>query len=437
MTPESTSSRTPGSPTPGHPGCTEFAGLSRRAVLGGLLAGGALTVFGNTTVQTASAAGPAAMERAARAGRSNVVVVLSMRGAVDGMSLVVPHGDPVYYSARPQIAVPKSALVAGGAFFGLHPHLSPLVPLWNAGRMAAVHGTGQRVANRSHFSAMEEVEDADPTSSARVGWLNRLVGRDTNTSPLQGVHIGSSVPPASLIGPQGALAFESADKVHLAGHDKWDTHHRRPASVRSLWGTTSGPMGNAARTALRAIDEFRPVQSTAAAPRNGAVYPSGDLSKALASVARTLRGDVGVEVVTVDHGDWDHHTGLGTLGWGAMQQMATEFGKALAAFFKDLGTLAEVVTVVTISEFGRRVVQNANHGLDHGHGNVMMLMGAGVKGGHYGSWTPLTNKLDSDLAVTTDYRDVLAEVVSQRLRASSGTVFPGHQARPVGAVSSL
>ena len=139
-------------------------------------------------------------------------------------------------------------------------------------------------------------------------------------------------------------------------------------------------------------------------------------------------------MITVDHGDWDHHTGLGTLQWGEMQRMTTELGQALAAFFADLGDLGNKVTLVTISEFGRRTKENANHGLDHGHGNVMFVLGAGVNGGYHGTFPALANTLNGDLLVTTDYRSVLAEVVSRRLGASPAAVFPGFNPESVGAV---
>ncbi|WP_166140050.1 DUF1501 domain-containing protein [Nocardioides ochotonae] len=417
----------------GHPAsCAEFTALSRRGFLRtAALGGAALTTsaaFGTAVVETSYAAPRPA---------SSVMVVLSMRGAVDGMSLVVPHGDPTYYTARPRIAIPASQLLVRDGFFGLHPAMTPLLPLWNSGRMAAVHATGLAVPNRSHFSAMEAVEDADPGSSARVGWLNRLIGRETPVHPLRAVQVGATVPPASLVGPVPSMALSSIDAVRLAGHDKWDTQHRRPGSMRTMWSGVAGPLGTAARTAFTAVDDFRPVQATSAAPGNGASYPKGDLSAALAAAARTIRGDVGAEVITIDHGDWDHHSGLGTLAWGSMQAMTKELAAALAAFFTDLGPAAAKVTVVTISEFGRRTRENASFGLDHGHGNAMLLLGAGVKGGYYGTWTPLRGTSDDDLAVTTDYRSVLAEVVTRRLGASAARVFPGFSPEPVGAVTSL
>lgn len=410
-------------------GCPEYARISRRGLFRGAIAAGAgvsaTAAYGSAFVETSYAA-----TRSAPA----VLVVLSMRGAVDGMSLVVPHGDPVYYAARPDIAVPSARLLAKDGFFGLHPHLEPLLPLWNAGRMAAVHATGLPVPNRSHFAAMEEVEDAAPGSLTRTGWLNRVIGRDTYASPLQAVQIGESTPPTALSGPQPSVAFETISDMRLAGADKWDTDGRRTRSMQTTWRGFAGPLGAGARSAMQAIEDFGPVKATSTTPANGASYPSGDFGRAMAATARTIRGDVGAEIITVDYGSWDHHEGLGPLDWGQMQRMTTELGRVLAAFFTDLGGLADKVTVVALSEFGRRTKQNGSWGLDHGWGNAMLLLGAGVKGGYHGTWPGLVNDVNADLSVTTDYRSVLAEVVVKRLGASSAQVFPGFTPQTVGAL---
>ncbi len=406
------------------PDCCEELRLSRRGLLRGALGAGAVsTLFGTTFVQTSYAATPV----------DRVLVVLSLRGAADGLSLVVPHGDPAYYSARPRIAIPSASLLAKDGFFGLHPRLSPLLPMWNAGKVAAVHATGLPSPNRSHFSAMEEIEDADPGSSARVGWLNRLVGRDANSSLLRGMGVGMSTPITALYGPRATVTTDSVESMTLAGSKD---NPRRVKAMRKVWGSAGGQIGRAGRAALDTVDEFAPVRRTSKTPANGASYADDDLGQALAAGARTIRGNVGVEVIAVDHdGGWDMHTNVGTLEWGTMIDAAGSLARNLAAFFADLGALGDKVTVVTISEFGRRVKENANYGLDHGHGNVMFLLGAGVRGGYYGTWTPLATSLDADVPVTTDYRSVLAEVVTKRLGASAATVFPGFTPAPVGALS--
>jgi uncharacterized protein (DUF1501 family) len=415
-------------PTLGDACCQEFAAMSRRSLLRGALAlGGATTMVGSAVVSaSASSIVPA----------SSVLVVLSLRGAADGLSLVVPHGDPAYYSARPRIAIPKPQLLAADSFFGLHPNLSPMLPLWNAGKVAAVHATGLPAPNRSHFAAMEELEDADPASSKRVGWLNRLVGTRDHHSPLQGVGMVSGPPPTELVGPVPLMTVGSVNDMSIAGDDEYDTDPagKRRRWLQTLWGDDKSALGKAMRATLTATSDFEPARSTA---DNKASYGNSDLGRALSEVARVIRGDVGVEVLTVDQGDWDMHSDLGTLEWGQMIQNAGDLATAIAAFFGDLGTHSDKVTLVALSEFGRRVAENDNYGLDHGYGNVMFVAGAGVKGGYYcPSWPDLGTGLDADVTVTTDYRSVLAEIVSSRFGSSSAAVFPGFTPEDVGVMQS-
>lgn len=404
--------------------CDEFAHLSRRSFLAGTVAlVGATTIVGSAAITTSAAAlSPAA----------SVLVVLSLRGAADGLSLVVPHGDPVYYSARPSIAVPSDRLLAKDGMFGLHPELAPLVPLWTSGRLAAVHATGLPAPNRSHFSAMEEVEDADPGSTIRNGWLNRLIGTDASSSPLQGFNVGGGVVPTSLYGDQPVMSADDVDSVQIPGDDKWDTTKGRRASLHTLWDADRGPLGTAMRSMFGALDDFAPARETA---DNTASYPDSDLGRALAEVARVIRGNVGVEVITVDQGNWDMHSDMGTADGGWLNNNARDLATSVATFFGDLGDQAPKVTLLTISEFGRRTVENASQGLDHGYGNVMFVAGAGVRGGrYYGRWQGLTDDLDSDVMVTTDYRSVLAEVVRSRFGASTASVFPGFSPETVGVM---
>ncbi|MFT4288222.1 DUF1501 domain-containing protein [Nocardioides sp.] len=407
--------------------CDEFARLtstSRRGLLRGALLGGLAVTLGDAVITTSPAS--AATARA-------VMVVLSLRGAADGLSLVVPHGDPVYYQARPRIAVPADKLIAKDDFFGLHPAFEPLLPMWNAGSLAAVHAAGLPAPNRSHFSAMEELEDAAPGSSTRTGWLNRLIGADSIASPLQAFALGSGPVPASLIGPEPAMAASSVGNVKIPGADvKKGEADPRLRSLHQLWDGRSDDLGRAMSASFGAVADFATVANGSADPQNGATYPSSDLGRALAQVARIVRADVGVEVVTIDHGNWDMHSDMGNLQWGDVKTKTTELAGSLAAFFTDLGTLAEKVTVVCLSEFGRRVVENANWGTDHGYGTTMFALGAGVKGGYHGRWPGLTKTGDADVLVTTDYRSVLTEVVRSRFNASIPAVFPGFTPTRVG-----
>ena len=409
-----------------HQACCDLGatGVTRRGLFRVAAASGGVMTFGSAVVATASATPgvPA----------SSIIVVLSLRGAADGLSLVVPHGDPTYYKARPTIAVPRASLLARDDTFGLHPALKPLLPMWKAKKLAAVHATGMRIPNRSHFAAMEAVEDADPGSAARIGWLNRLVGELPGVSPVRGLSVGSTAMPTSLYGPVPVMAVTDLSKVQVAGAEpSADPAGTRRRSLESVWGADPSELGAGARSALAASIDLLPTSSSRTRP----AYPTSDLGQALAAVSRVLQSDTGTSLVTVDQGDWDHHVGVGTITYGRLLNNASDLAASIAAFFADLGPLAGKVTLVTMSEFGRRVVENAQRGLDHGWGNVMFLAGAGVKGGrYYGTWPGLDRSLDADLAVTTDYRSVLAEVVAARTGASIATVFPGLKRERLGVM---
>ncbi|WP_309650446.1 DUF1501 domain-containing protein [Nocardioides sp.] len=407
--------------------CGEFRSVSRRGLFAGALALAGTTTAVGSAVVTASPASAASAD--------SVLVVLSLRGAADGLSLVVPHGDPVYYQARPRLAIPASELLAKDAMFGLHPSLAPLLPLWESGRLAAVHATGLPAPNRSHFAAMEEVEDANPGSTVRQGWLNRLIGSHAGSSPLQGFNIGGGVIPGALVGDRAVMSAGSVDDVRIPGDDEWVSQDGRKRSLHTLWDSHPGALGKAMRSTFSVLGDFQPVR---AAADHEDRYPNSDLGRALATVARVVRGDVGVQVLTVDQGDWDMHSGLGTLEWGQMVHNADDLATSVAAFMDDLGSQASKVTLLVLSEFGRRTVENDNYGLDHGYGNVMFVAGRGVKGGSvHGRWPGLTLDDDADLLVTTDYRSVLAEIVSTRFGSSTATVFPGFTPTPVGLMTTL
>jgi uncharacterized protein (DUF1501 family) len=407
--------------------CPEYAAMSRRGLFKGALAFGASTTMIGTAVVTASPASAAPAPA--------VLVVVSLRGACDGLSLVVPHADPAYYAARPTIAIASDVLLAKDGMFGLHPSFEPLLPFWTAGKVAAVHATGLPVPNRSHFAAMEEVEDANPGSSVRSGWLNRLVGTDADANPLQGLAMGSGVAPASLFGPQPVMSAGSVNSLGVAGDDAGESGFRRMSSLHTLWDGDNSTLGRSMKSTFGALASFQTVKDSPDVPADGAEYPGNDLGRALREVSRVIKSDVGVAVLTVDQGDWDHHTDMGNVGGGLLRNNASGLADSLAAFLTDLGPWADKVTVVTISEFGRRVQENASGGTDHGYGNVMFLAGAGVKGGtYYGTWPGLSNNLDGDVLVTTDYRSVLSEIVVSRFGASPAAVFPGFVRSPVGVM---
>ncbi len=417
--------------------CAEFAQatrVSRRRLLQGMAAAGvagmATSVFGDAFRQTAFAQAPG----------GNVLVVLSLRGGIDGLGVVVPHGDPGYYAARPTIAVPRESLIAQDAMFGLHPALKPLEWMWTAGELAAVHAVGLPVPNRSHFSAMEEVEDADPGSATRRGWVNRMIGLTGSADPTAGIHLSSSVQPTMLAGPTPTMAADRLSNVSLVGAEKPDAwSNRRRRSLDRMWRGDKA-LGPAYRSATRTVDRVAPFARTTYQPAvtYPTAWPATDLSEALRDTAQLIKADIGTEVVSIDYGSWDLHSDYGTLEWGEMQSLTAAFAGVVDAFMRDLGPLRSRVTVVTISEFGRRTRENGNRGLDHGWGNMMLVAGGGVRGGrYYGTWPGLGsgNEADADLRVTTDYRDVLGEIVARRFPDRSvASVFPGVAYAPTGVM---
>ncbi len=415
--------------------CEEFhrVDVSRRSLLKGVAAVGGLTAtasFGTAFRQTAFAATPS----------QDVLVVLSLRGGVDGLGLVVPHGDPAYYAARPSLALPRNALICADSMFGLHPQMAPLSWLWNSGELAAVHAVGMAVPNRSHFAAMELLEDADPGTVGRQGWVNRMIGLDGSDSPLQAVQMGTSYPSTLISGTAPSLATPSVGDLQvsgLAGTSSWSV--RRRQQLELSWGSASGPLGAAGMEAIRVSDLAGGIAGGAA---TSVPYPQDtygkDLGEALADSVRLIKADVGAQVITIDHGTWDMHSAYGSPTFGRMMDMVGGLARALNAFLRDLGDARSRVTVVTVSEFGRRVAENGNGGLDHGWGNMMLVSGPGVRGGQYhGSWPGLgtESRVDGDLKVTTDYRNVFAEVVTRLFPDRSlASVFPGLRYAPLGVM---
>ncbi|HQR28400.1 MAG TPA: DUF1501 domain-containing protein [Nocardioides sp.] len=415
--------------------------LSRRRFLAGVAgATGAMTaasLFGDTFRQVAYGAAPG----------GNVVVVLSMRGGSDGLSILVPRGaDHDYLSTmRPGIVVPEGALLGADSRFGLHPSLAPLLPMWDAGTFGAVHGVGLPAPNRSHFDAMEEVERAHPGSSARVGWINRVVGLAPDARPEEQVQLGDSMLPTALAGPAPALGANEVTGFRLPTLDWLESDAQVSASLSAAWAGGRTPLSAAVDTALSAVDRLSVVSSTTDEQMSAAkaTYPDGPLQSVLANTALLIKADIGARVVTIDYGDWDMHTGLGSTSLAADEWMVSHldhFAGSLARFFEDLGPHAARVTVVTLSEFGRRVEENGDHGVDHGYGNAMLLLGAGVDGGAVrGRWQPLSDASlnEGDVPLSQDYRSVLAEVMVSRFGLSGGqldTVFPGFAPEAVGAM---
>ncbi len=393
--------------------CGEKA-LTRR----GLLGAAALTGLVGAGVSTELA-------YAAPGYTGDTLVVLSLHGGFDGLSALAPIGDPDYYKARPTIGVPKAQVIAGDGTFGLHPALAPLLPLWKSGRLAGVHAVGQANPTRSHFAAMEAMENAAPGTSIRSGWLERMLGVSGASGALAGVSVGHAMPDRLFAGPTPSVSMAAVDKFTLAG----DSAKRpRAAALRAMYADAPILQARPALAADSALTATAAVRGTAYTP--GATYPATELGNALRDVARLIKAKVGLAAVSVDCGDWDMHEGLGTAVKGQrMYDNTTDLALALAAFAADLGPDGmNSVTLLTISEFGRRVQENGSRGADHGHGNAMLLLGGGVRGGQvYAKWPGLAPGalVAGDLAVTTDYRAVIGEILQKRCRIGSlADVFP-------------
>lgn len=425
-------------PTDPTSGCTcdghgrRPSAISRRSLLRRAAAGAGLAALAGPTVSTrlAWADSPAYT--------GDTLVVLSLRGGFDGLTAVPPVADPDYARARPDIAVPASAALQLDATFGLHPALAPLMPFWTNGTFGVVHAVGQAAATRSHFAAMQEMERAAPGTGLRTGWLDRTLGLRGSGTAFQAAQVGSLTVSPALLGPRPELAMDSVDSFSLSGAADARDLAAMSAALRGLHAGAPTTLKAPAAGALGAVARTAALKSAGYEPQAGAIYPSSELGAALRDVARLIRGGVGLQVACVDIGDWDMHAGLGRHDQGWMFRKLTDLGASLAAFATDLGSALDGVSVVTLSEFGRRVAQNGSGGLDHGHGNAVLLLGGGVVGGKvHGRWPSLAPgaRMAGDLAGTTDYRLVLGEVLQARCGAGSlSGIFPGLRGTPLGVV---
>jgi uncharacterized protein (DUF1501 family) len=366
--------------------------------------------------------------------RGDVVVVVSFRGGFDGLSAVVPSGDPHYKPNRPNIGIPAAQLFPLDSTFGLNQALAPLLPLWRTGQLALVHAVGQPDPTMSHFEAMEQMERAAPGSALRTGWIERMAGATGRGTPFAETSVGPATAPSSMTGSYPATAMASLSQFSLSGAGKDDAAawHK---TLRKLQHGASAAIVKPTDTTLAALNTTQSLSAAKYHPSDGASYPDDDLGGSLSNVAQLIKANVGLRVAAVDCGNWDMHVGLGRPTDGWMHDNLTAVGKALAAFAADLGPSMSRVVVVTLSEFGRRVQENDSGGLDHGHGNAVFVMGGGVNGGKvYGSWPGLAadDLVLGNLKGTTDYRTILAEVLEKRCGISAHRVFPGLSSRRLG-----
>jgi uncharacterized protein (DUF1501 family) len=368
--------------------------------------------------------------------RKRRLVVIFQRGAADGLNIVVPHAEPQYYAMRPSINIPRNAVIDLDGFFGLHPALSSFLPLWQQRHLAIVHAAGSPDATRSHFDAQDFMETGTPGLKATEdGWLNRSLHNlpvEGQASPFRAISLGPSLP-RILSGTEPAVAMNNINDFSVGGRNSKPSpaatafeamYNHSPDSI--LHGT-----GEATFDAVRMLQSADPGKYT---PARDADYPRGRFGDSLRQLSQLIKANLGVRVAFADIGGWDHHVNEGAAE-GQLANVLRDFSQSLTAFWIDLGDLAEDTVVVTMSEFGRTARENGNRGTDHGHANVMFVLGGPVKGGRvYGRWPGLDQSQlyeGRDLALTTDFRQVIGEGVARHMGNNNlETVFPGFNNQP-------
>ena len=390
------------------------------------LAGARITRLAFADDKTGAARAQAAGER--------TLIVLFLRGGWDALNVVPPIGDDRkhYVRARPSLALPErgeNAALPLDDRFGLHPALAPLHELYQDGAFAVVHATGLAHETRSHFDAMEYMELGTPgQKTTREGWIARhLLATGVQDGALLAPALAIGNAPTSLREAPQAVAVQNLDDFKLWGDESFFVEQRRVLNrlyTGETWAHAAG-----AQT-LRALDGMSRLLDGAYETAAGVEYPGGELSDQLSTLARLIKSDAGLQVATLDYGGWDTHDYQGDEGTGQFGAQLDQLGRSLLAFHQDLGARAADVTVLVMSEFGRRLEQNSSQGTDHGHGSALFLMGGGVNGGKvYGDWPGLAHEQlfdQVDLAITTDYRQVVSEVLGTRFgNPDPGYVFPG------------
>ena len=368
-------------------------------------------------------------------GKRKTLIAIFQRGAVDGLNMVVPHGERSYYDLRPTIAIPQpdsgnaEAAINLDGFFGLHPSLSSFKPLWDSKRLAIVNAAGSPDNTRSHFDAQDYMESATPgVKSTRDGWLNRYLQSksDPDRSLFRAVSMTQTMPRV-LQGLAPALAISNLADFNI----------RAGRSSAALQGgfeamydqTVNDVLGGTGRETFEAVNYLKKVNPGQFKPANGAEYPRTPFGNSLMQIAQLIKAGVGLEIAFTDIGGWDTHVNEGNAR-GQLGNLLQQFSSGIAALHVDLGQKMDDVVVLTMSEFGRTVRENGNRGTDHGHANAMFVLGNSVRGGRvYGEWPGLKSDQlyeGRDLALTTDFRNVFGEVATKHLGNSNlQTVFPG------------
>ena len=368
--------------------------------------------------------------------RKKRLVVIFQRGAADGLNIVVPHGEPQYYALRPSINIPRKAVIDLNGFFGLHPSLSAFQPLWQQKRLAIVHAAGSPDTTRSHFDAQDFMETGTPgVKTTEDGWLNRSLRNLPSSppgSPFRAIALGSSLP-RILSGSEPAVAMNNINEFSVGGRNPKGS--AAASAFEAMYDHSSDAvLHSTGEETFDAVKMLRSADPGKYTPGAGANYPKGRFGDSLRQLAQLIKANLGVQVAFADIGGWDHHVNEGATE-GQLANVLTEFSQSLAAFWIDLGELGEETVVVTMSEFGRTARENGNRGTDHGHANVMFVLGGPVKGGKvYGRWPGLDQSQlyeGRDLALTTDFRQVIGEAVTGHLgNRNLADVFPGYENQP-------
>ncbi|HEY7501816.1 MAG TPA: DUF1501 domain-containing protein [Vicinamibacterales bacterium] len=411
-------------------GCDEYRALSRREFVA------------RTTATAVALSVPAWLPRVTYAQTENmdrdILVSIFLRGGADGLTLVPPFGEAAYYSLRPTIAIPRpdsgsaTPAVNLDGFFGLPTAMAALLPAFQSGQLLIIHAVGSTDPTRSHFDAQFFMEIGKPGDRNVVtGWLGRHLASKPPMradAALRGIGFAFGLP-QTLVGAPDTLPIPDPSNFGLAGNSS--TRAARLAWLGNSYLIERDPLRTAALNTQRTINTLSALNIGGYVPAGGAVYPTSSFGNALRSTAALIRSDMGIEAVQIDLGGWDTHSAQGPLT-GGMSQLMQGLALGLAAFHQDMNAANRMsrLTVVVMSEFGRVARENASQGTDHGHGNVMFVMGGAVQGGRVmRNWPGLNaGQLyeNQDLAVTIDYRDILAEIVQRRLaNPNLSVVFPG------------
>jgi uncharacterized protein (DUF1501 family) len=366
------------------------------------------------------------------------LVVIFQRGAADGLNIVVPFRERNYYAMRPSIAIPQNQVLDLDGSFGLHPSLAAFKPLYDQGHLAIVHAVGSPDMSRSHFDAQDFMESGTPgNKSTRDGWLNRALQAEDLRHPAQHTAFRavalSADTPLTLAGKVPAIALNNIGNFAVGG--RGPAPSPAASAFEAMYGSTGDRIFHAAgEETFDAVQMLRAANPAQYAPANGADYPKSEFGNSMRQIAQLLKADLGVEAAFSDVTGWDTHQNQGSVH-GQLANRLLDFSASIAAFWRDMGDDAENITLVTMSEFGRTARENGTGGTDHGHANVMFVLGGHIHGGKvYGQWPGLDNdqlNQGRDLALTTDYRQVLGELVATTLNAGNlGLVFPGANIAP-------